>query len=448
MQFTNTATEAAPAQRRRRLGMLWISLLAFAAFLFIGSDARAAGGPNVINSPDSLIRAWHMSMELDGSGNPVVSYFQHEIGENLKLLHCNDPNCAGGDDSVTSPDTAGEVGEYTSLALDGAGNPVVSYYDRTNNTLKVMHCNDPDCAGGDESITSPDPGSSGAFTSLELDAAGNPVVSYFDNNNLKVLHCNDPNCAGGDESITSPGVGGNFTSLELDAAGNPVVSSGGSAVMLLHCNDPDCAGGDESITSPDTPCQCAGQSLALDGSGNPVVSYMSYLTGELKVLRCDDPNCAGGGDTVTPQDVGTNVQLESSLQLDGSGNPMVSYFGSDDSDLRILHCNDPQCTGGDESIEVPDTDIGVGHPSLVLDAAGNPIVIYHNQSDHGLKLLHCGNPNCAEPVGGVAALPDADRVAVASSATSGIGAERLAIFAAAAMALLSAGALAWYAKRR
>ncbi len=112
----------------------------------------------------------------------------------LKVLHCDDPNCAGGGESIT-PDTVS--GGYTSLELDISGFPVVSYYGVGD--LKLLHCNDANCASGGESITSPDTtGSVGAWTSLALDASGSPVVSYRDDNDadLKLLHCVDQNCAG------------------------------------------------------------------------------------------------------------------------------------------------------------------------------------------------------------------------------------------------------------
>jgi hypothetical protein len=145
-------------------------------------------------------------LELDASGRPVVSYFDN-TNEDLKVLHCNDVNCAGGGESITSPDTADSVGTFTALTLDASGRPVVSYRHFTTGALKVMHCNDVNCAGGGESITSPDISASvGQYPSVALDAGGFPVISYYDvtNGDLKVMHCNDANCAGGERASSQP----------------------------------------------------------------------------------------------------------------------------------------------------------------------------------------------------------------------------------------------------
>ncbi len=166
----------------------------------LGRSRRVSGDSLV--ATDSVSGAIDdVSLVLDAAGRPVVSYragYSLNPPQDLRVLHCGEANCVTF--AVAAPDTAGNVGEFSSIALDADGYPVVSYYDHTNRDLKVLHCGDSNCAGNSNTITAPDTaGDVGMYSRVALDTAGNPVISYIDNNNvaLKVLHCGDHNCTTG-----------------------------------------------------------------------------------------------------------------------------------------------------------------------------------------------------------------------------------------------------------
>jgi hypothetical protein len=327
-----------------------------------------------------------------------VSYYDATNGD-LKLAHCGDPDCFEGSlRTIVVVDAPGIVGRFSSLRLDAAGNPVISYFDQTNHNLKLAHCGDPNCAESSlRTIVVVDaPGDVGWYTSLALDAAGNPVISYYDatNDNLKLAHCGDPSCGTGN-SVVPVEVNGRDTSLALDAAGNPVVSfvagSGSEdGVRVLRCSDPNCNFGVRKVTVVETgPVGAFGEtSLALDAAGNPVVGYGAER--DVRVLRCVDAYC-GAGRIIVPVDYGD----QPSLVLDGAGKPVLSYVtGSygDLGDLMLLTCGASTCKPGLPPAPLDDSASTAYNAEVTIDVSKN---------DYGMGLEITGS---TPPYAGTAVL--------------------------------------------
>lgn len=341
------------------------------------------------------------SMVLDAAGNPVIAYYD-ATNRDLRLVHCDDPACAGMETPVTV-DAAGDVGHSPSLALDAEGNPVIAYIENTSaettaGPLRLVHCDDPSCAGVETPVTV-DPDTS-TRPSLVLDASGNPVIAYS-YGGLKLVHCDDPACAGVETPVTVDPQGREAPSLALDASGNPVIAYGVdpfAQIGLIHCDDPNCVGV-ETATATLTDGDSNAVSMELDADGNPVLTYIHTLDDALKLVHCDDPDCAGVETKRTI--VGANARAGTSLVLDASGIPFVSYidfdFLSGTRSLRLVRCTDPGCTDAETPVIVD------GNPgftsSSALDTEGRPVISYYQSANGDLGLARCVEPGCVDLTG-------------------------------------------------
>src|SRR5688572_14794777 len=98
--------------------------------------------------------------------------------------------------TLTTIDSTGDVGSWTSNALGSDGFARISYYDTTNADLKFVQCTNADCSSKNIS-TVDSSGTVGIYTSLALGSDGFGRISYNDVSNtaLKFVQCTNADCS-------------------------------------------------------------------------------------------------------------------------------------------------------------------------------------------------------------------------------------------------------------
>ena len=382
------------------------------SFSMLVEHTEGTGG-NIVAVPYRESQVGDTSISLDALGNPVISFVDVESWS-LKVLHCGNGTCSS-DNTVATPALNVLSNGRNPLALDAAGNPVISYVelaDGTNGPLKVLHCGNATCTTGNV-VAAADPEIARAGEpSLALDAEGKPVIAFvelgelgLDDYALKVVRCGNATCTANNVSTTIESGPVLRPSLALDASGNPVIaystiSPGASGVILppspppldlkiVRCGNPSCSS-HNTITVVDSGVSFP--LLSLDEAGRPVIAYSS--DSGLKLLRCGNADCTSGNSIVS---LATNLRgANLALALDHDI-PVVVYdtFSSElfGSDLLVLRCGDATCSSGNTIATV---DTAGASSSLVLDDSGKPSISYSWQEGQTpvLKVLRCGDPAC------------------------------------------------------
>jgi hypothetical protein len=359
-----------------------VLLFVVSCALFAARSSDAASSPHsivVIETAD----ARHSSIVLDANGYPVISYVD-SISDTLRVVHCGDANCSTGN-SIQPIQNVGGLGDFTSLALDAEGDPIVAFKNGlplSETKLHILHCDDAACAPGGNSVTVPDHTiSDQTFPDLVLDDDGNPVISYRRRNELsqegvlRLMDCNDPNC-------------------------DPFVPAGGEPI-----------GGTDLTAGTDS-------SIELDAAGNPVIAYASDTSPGLKVMHCNETLCVGDD---FPINTHRSINVDwVSLELDAAGLPVIAYSDETNNLLRLVHCDDttcdcpvdldcscpaspctPPCPPAPcelqrEISHIVDTGEDIGQMvDMELDVLGNPVLAYYDAWNGDLKVLHCGNADCS-----------------------------------------------------
>jgi len=356
-------------------------------FLLIFFHVCPADADWTIVTVDDGDVGWYTSLALD-SDHPRITY--HEgTNKDLQYTWC-DADCSDTTNwNSVVVDSAGDVGRHSSL-YDSSGNPHISYYDETtpdDGDLKYATCSsgcDNPANWTTETVDSTD--DVGLDTSLALDGNGDPHISYFDNTRLNLKYAFKSGSIWNIVTVDSLGTVGQFTSLALDG-GNPRISYYGNDTLKYAFCDTGCdTDSNWTVITVDSSAGDLGQftSLALDSTGNPRISYASFSTptnGDLKYASCDSGCDTPSNWSTATVDSSGNTGWDTSLALDSGDVPHIAYYRFDLGNLLYA-----KLVGSIWEIETVDSAGDVGEfCSLALDSNGDPHISYYDFDNEDLK---------------------------------------------------------------
>jgi PKD repeat protein len=268
------------------------------------------------------------SVVLDGNDRAHISYYRDELN-NCALMYVAE-DAFGGWQSPEVVDMDG--GMYSSIVLDAGGSPHISYaggtvprplkYARWNGTAWEMQL-----VTGASGVDTP--------TALALDGSGNPHIAYWDNNTYRIYYASSDGSSWDLSYVAWTNVWGGWPSLALDSSGDPHISffigsATGSSAVQYSTNS-----GSWVTRTVDYVNLTAGlsggyhTSIALDSSGNPHISYYDGGDGDLKYSWYD-----GSGWQKLAVDTPGDVGYGSSLALDSVAYPHIGYYDVTNSSLK------------------------------------------------------------------------------------------------------------------
>ena len=331
------------------------------------------------------------SIATGDNGNPIISYYDDTNGD-LKVAACTTPGCTG-TATITTVDSTGNVGWYTSIATGDNGNPIISYYDDTNGDLKVAACTTTDCTGTATITTVDSTGRVGWYTSIAIGDNGLPIISYYNITNpaLKVAACTTTNCTGTATitTIDSTGIVGGYTSIAMRDNGNPIISyfdNTNPALKVAACTTTNCTGTTTITTIDSTGLVGINTSIAIRDNGLPIISYYDDTNTALKVAACTTTNCTGTT-TITTIDSTGDVGEHTSIAIRDNGLPVISYNDFTNSALKVAACTTTNCTGA-ATITTIDSTGNVGlNTSIAIRDNGLPVISYYDATNGDLKVV-------------------------------------------------------------
>ncbi len=280
----------------------------------------------------------YVNLALDGNGEPCISYHQWERrGQTQIHVLCREE---GVWQTPSAVDTVNqtvleELALYHDLALESDGTPHLSYYRQTTDTAKAELWYATRIENSwDRTVVDEGPGV-GSYASLSLDSQNHPSISYHDHVDGDLKYARWDGSWWISETVDNAGDVGAHTSLALDGSDRAHISYYDATDENLKYATWD---GGRWISTTVASTGEVGQwtSLALDDLGRPHISAYDATNGDLLYATLDTSPVADF--SAAPTSGLAPLMVEFTNLSSGDYDTCVWFFGDGDTSSD---CNGP-----------------------------------------------------------------------------------------------------------
>ena len=306
------------------------------------------------------------SLAFGPDGQPAIACYERTSGD-LKLARFDGANW-----TVETVDSTGDVGQYASLAFAPDGQPAIAYYDATNGDLKYRRWD----GASWTTWTVESAGVVGRSASLKFGPGGQPGIAYLDSSNssIKYAYWSGLNWV---RQTVDTSIGWAYASLAYGPDGQPAIAyKKGIAVTCARYNG--------SIWTPTEVQQVGGTGkgetprLAFGSDGQPRISFSaSDSLGSASLATFNGSNWG----VVTIASSAYRI-FDTSLAIGPNGQPAVSY--REEPTLKIVR------QAGNGPSETVSDGINTAFTSLAFGPDGQPAIAFHDATNGNLMIARMG----------------------------------------------------------
>ena len=334
--------------------------------MYIRGKVGAFSLPQVLDTAGSPGQ-WN-DIALDSAGNPHITHYDSSSTE----IRHTFSNAGGNVGSWTTEvvETAGSVGQYTSVAIDGKGDVYASY----NAGALAVAKRGP---GGVWSKVVPD-ATSAQYTSMEVEPDGTWHVLYYDPSDDDLRYASSGlRGYGPPEVVSYAGSAGQYTSVAVDGEGTAHVAySDSTNSSLKYARRAQGVFFHTQVDMPNTVGTDSGIAVGSDG-----VVHFAYRDSSNTALRY--ARLKGGVFTSEEVDNSASVGQYASIALAPDNTVHIAYYDASADNLKHAHG-----TAGSWVIETRDTAGNTGtYPSIKVDAKGAVHIAFRYESGGDLRYI-------------------------------------------------------------